>query len=73
MANPSHNLRHGVFDINPKATYKEKTSLQILDLKDKELRNKSIPMVKVTLGNHTTEEATCEFESTRREEYPHLF
>ena len=57
VANTSHVLRHEVLDIEPEATYEEKP-LRILDRKDKELRNRTIPMVKVLWGNHTEEEAT---------------
>ena len=72
VPDPNHVLRHEVLDINPEATYEEKPS-RILDRKDKELRNRTIPMVKVQWGNHAEEEATWELESAMREKYPHLF
>ncbi|XP_057550621.1 uncharacterized protein LOC130828676 [Amaranthus tricolor] len=39
----------------------------------KELRNKSIPLVKVLWTHHGEEEATWEKESDIRSRYPHLF
>ena len=72
VADPSHILWHKVLDIEFEATYEEKP-LRILDRKDKELRSRSILMVKVQWGNHTEEEETSELESTMREKYPLLF
>ncbi|KAL5581770.1 hypothetical protein UlMin_014212 [Ulmus minor] len=53
-------------------TYKEQP-MQILDRKDKALRNKVIPLVKVLWRNHKVEEATWEREDEMRAKYPHLF
>ena len=72
MADPSHVLHHEILDIKLESTYEEKP-LRILDRKDKELRSRTILMVKVQWGNHTKEEETSELESTRREKYPLLF
>ena len=46
VADPSHVLRHKILDIKLEATYEEKP-LRILDRKDKELRSRTILMVKV--------------------------
>lgn len=50
-----------------------KRPVQILDKKDKALRNKVIPLVKVLWRNHKVEEATWEREDEMRVKYPHLF
>ena len=72
VADPSHVLRHEILDIKLEATYEEKP-LRILDRKDKELRSRTILMVKLQWGNHIEEEATSELESTMRGKYPLLF
>ena len=45
----------------------------MLDQKDKVLRNKTIPLVKVLWTNSKVEEATWELESAMRDQYPELF
>ena len=47
--------------------------MQILGRKEKELRNKTISLVKVHWGNHLVKEATWEQEDQMRSQYPHLF
>ncbi|GFS30298.1 hypothetical protein Acr_00g0011230 [Actinidia rufa] len=48
--------------------------VRIMDSRVKQLRNKSIPLVKVWWENQTTAgEATWEKESDMRQKYPHLF
>ncbi|XP_073136980.1 uncharacterized protein [Henckelia pumila] len=47
--------------------------LRILDMKDKVLRNKSIPLMMVQWQRRGTEEATWELESQMRAEHPELF
>ena len=51
----------------------EEQPVQILVRKDKALRNKVIPLVKVLWRNHKVEEATWEREDEMRIKYPHLF
>ena len=46
---------------------------RITDVKVKQLRNKSIPLVKVVWKGLSPEEATWEMESKMRQKYPHLF
>ena len=46
---------------------------RIIDVKAKQLRNKSIPLVKVVWKGLSPEEATWEMESEMRQKYPHLF
>ena len=48
-------------------------SVKILDKKQRVLRSKRIPMVKVLWKNHALEEATWELESEVKEKYPGLF
>ena len=51
----------------------ELTPVQILDRKDKVLRNKTIPMVKVLWRSSQLEEESWETESHMRVQYPQLF
>ena len=54
-------------------TYHEEQPVQILDREEKELRNKTISLVKVIWRNHLVEEATWEWEDQMRSQYPHIF
>ena len=72
IAYPSHILRHQELQISSVVKYEEQP-VQILDKKTKQLRNKTISLVKVLWRNHSTEEATWELESEIREKYPNLF
>ena len=51
----------------------EERPVQVLHKKDKVLRNKTIPLVKVLWRNSKSEEATSELEADMREKYPELF
>ncbi|KAL5544363.1 hypothetical protein UlMin_008147 [Ulmus minor] len=57
VSDPSHMLENESIQVHEDLTYKEQP-VQILDLKDKTLRNKVIPLVKVLWRNHKVEEAT---------------
>ena len=57
LYNPSYVLSYESLDVDPKLTYEEKP-MKILDWKDKVLRNKTLPLVKVLWHNQTMEEAT---------------
>ncbi|KAL5578280.1 hypothetical protein UlMin_019979 [Ulmus minor] len=72
VSDPSHVLEHEPIQVNEDLTYEEKP-VQILDRKDKTLRNKVIPLVKVLWRNHKIEEATWEREDDMRNSYPELF
>ena len=72
VADPSHVLQQEEVNVSLDAKYKERP-VQILDRKNKELRNKTIPLVKVWWKNRTKEEATWELESEMRKKYPTLF
>jgi len=51
----------------------EEQPVQILDRKEKVLRKKTIPLVKVLWRGKTNEEATWEPKAEFRTHYPHLF
>ncbi|VFQ77741.1 unnamed protein product [Cuscuta campestris] len=53
-------------------TYEEEP-VEILAREVRQLRNKTIPLVKVLWRSHTVEEATWETEESMRTRYPHLF
>ena len=72
VSNPSHMLQEAPVEIDEKLSYEERP-VQILDRKAKELRNKTISLVKVLWRNHTIEEATWEREDEMREKYQNLF
>ena len=59
-------------ELEPDLSFEEQP-VQILDQKDKVLRNKTIPLVKVLWRNSKVEEATWELESDMRSQYPELF
>ncbi|KAL5564486.1 hypothetical protein UlMin_027650 [Ulmus minor] len=61
VSDPSHVLQEAPVEIDEKLSYEERP-VQILDRKAKELRNKTISLVKVLWRNHTVEEATWERE-----------
>ena len=72
VPDPTHVLEHEQIEVHEDLTYEEQP-LQILDRKEKTLRNKAIPLVKVLWRNHKVEEATWEREGEMRVKYPHLF
>ncbi|KAL5563733.1 hypothetical protein UlMin_033480 [Ulmus minor] len=72
VQDPSHVLEHEPIEVHEDLTYEEKP-VQILDRKEKTLRNKVIPLVKVLWRNHKIEEATWERDDEMREKYPSLF
>ena len=72
ISDPSHVLNYEPLQLNQDLTYEEKP-VRILDTKEKELRNKRIPLVKVLWKNHSTEEATWEREEEIRSKFPELF
>ena len=72
IADPSHVLKYEAWQLQPNLLYEEKP-VQILDRRLKELRNKSIPLVKVLWRNQLVEEATQEKEDEMKIKYPELF
>lgn len=68
----SHKINYEDLEIWEDMSYIEKP-LKILNKKEKMLRTKIIPMVKVLWKNQTLEEATWEMESNIKEKYLELF
>ena len=72
VPDPSHVIEFEPIQLKEDLSYKE-TPVQILDRKEKILRSKTIPLVKVLWKNHKHEEATWELEETMKSTYPNLF
>ena len=72
ISDPSHKIDFSELEIQEDMSYVEKP-LMILDTKERVLRTKTIPMVKVLWKNHALEEATWEVEEDMRKKYPELF
>ena len=72
VSNSTHVLSYENLELDQDLSYEE-NSLQILDQKDKVLRNKTIALVKVLWRNSKVEEATWELETDMRDRYPELF
>ncbi|XP_073019304.1 uncharacterized protein [Primulina eburnea] len=69
---PSHVLPPDEVELDQNLCYIERP-IQILGRKDKQLRNKFIPLVKVPWNRHGVKEATWELEDKMRHKYPELF
>ncbi|XP_075507587.1 uncharacterized protein LOC142544423 [Primulina tabacum] len=69
---PSHVTRPEDVELDSSLSYIE-YHVQILNRKDKQLRNKTIPLVTIQWSRHGTEHATLELEAKMRQEWPHLF
>ena len=69
---PTHVLRYEEIDVDDKVSYVERP-VKIEDRRDRVLRNKTIPMVKVVWEHHGTEGATWESEEAMRRQHPQLF
>ena len=72
ISDPSHVLTQEPLALDPDLSYEERP-VQILDKREKELRNKKISLVKVLWRNQSVEEATWELEDKMRNKYPELF
>ena len=73
VRDPNHILPdYRELNVQPDATYEEKP-LRILARRDKVLRRKIIPLVKVLWSRREQEEASWEKEEDMRKEYPELF
>ena len=72
VSDERHVLSYEDLELEPDLSFEEQP-VQILDQKDKVLRNKTIPLVKVLWRNSKVEEATWELESDMRGQYPELF
>ncbi|XP_073133369.1 uncharacterized protein [Henckelia pumila] len=69
---PSHVLQPDETELDETLSYFERP-IKIMDRKDKQLRNKSIPLVKVQWSRHGVEETTWELEQDTRKKYPEIF
>ena len=72
IPDPSHVQETPEIELRDDLSYEEQP-VQILGREEKELRNKTISLVKVLWRNHLVEEATWEQEDQMRSQYPHLF
>ena len=72
ISDPSHVLKSDDVELKEDLAYEEQP-VHILDRKIKELRNKTIPLVKVLWENHKVKEPTWEIEQQMRERFPNLF
>ena len=72
VSDPTHVLSYEGLELDQDLSYEERP-VQLLDKKDKVLRNKTIPLVKVLWRNSKSEEVTWELEVDMREKYPELF
>ena len=72
VSDVTHVLRYEDLESQTDLAYEEQP-VQILDRKDKVLRNKMIPLVKVLWRNSKVEEATWELETAMRAQYPEVF
>ena len=72
IPDPSHVLEHDVIKVQEYLCFKEKL-VQILDRKEKTLRNKEIPLVKVLWRNQKVEETTWEHEDEMKAKYLEIF
>ena len=66
VSDATHVLRYEDLELQTDLAYEEQP-VQILDQKDKVLRNKTIPLVKVLWKNSRVEEATWELETAMRD------
>ena len=72
ISDPSHVLREQPVQLKENLTYEE-TPVQIVDRKERVLRSKVIPLVKVLWKNHEREAATWELEAQMRRQYLNYF
>ena len=72
VSDVNHILSYEDLELESDLSFKEQP-IHILDRKDKVLRNKTIPLVKVLWRNNKVEEATWELESDMQDQYPELF
>ena len=72
VSDERHVLSYEDLEVEPDLSFEEQP-VQILDRKDKVLKNKTIPLDKVLWRNNKVEEATWELESDMQSQYPELF
>ncbi|GAV92941.1 Chromo domain-containing protein [Cephalotus follicularis] len=69
---PSHILQWEPLELRTDLSFEE-IPIRILDCRIKQLRSKTIPLVKVLWQYHRVEEATWEREDDMQAKYPQLF
>ncbi|GKV48743.1 hypothetical protein SLEP1_g55542 [Rubroshorea leprosula] len=69
---PSHVINYEPLELKEYLSYTEQP-IQILDRKEKVLRNKTVSLVKVLWRHHSENKATWELENQMRGQYPNLF
>ena len=69
---PSHIIKYEPMVIDKDLSYVEEPT-QIVDKKEKILRNRVIPLVKVISRYHSRDKTTWELEEEMMKAYPHLF
>ncbi|XP_028053620.1 uncharacterized protein LOC114257986 [Camellia sinensis] len=72
IRDPLHVIDHSGIRVNEDLGYEEKP-IRIIDRQVKQLRNKSIPMVKIEWNEHYGKDATWEMEEEMKVRYPELF
>jgi hypothetical protein len=72
IANPDVIVKYEPLEIYEGLTYVEEP-VKIVDKKEKVLRTKTIPIVKVLWHNYRVEEASWEAEHNIQSRYPYLF
>ena len=70
---PAHVIVHEPLNVDADGLTYEELPVRIVDRRVKQLRNKTIPLVKVLWTHHGVSEATWETEDEMRKYYPHLF
>jgi hypothetical protein len=68
----NHVIEYEPIEVQPDLSYIERP-IEILDRKEKVLRNRTVPIVRVLWRNPRVEESTWELESEMKEKYPQLF
>lgn len=69
LSDPSHIIHHEPVDLQKNLSL-EKLPVEILGYKELQRGNRLIPLIKVRLSNHFSDEATLEREADLRERYP---
>ncbi|XP_028106940.1 uncharacterized protein LOC114305983 [Camellia sinensis] len=72
IMHPSHIINWEEIQLNEDATFEE-GPVAIIDRQEKNLRGKTIPLLKILWRHHGIEEFTWEREDAMRANYPQLF
>ena len=72
VSDPSHAVDFSEITVRPDLTYGQQP-VAILDRRQKQLRNKTVDLVRVQWRHGSPGESTWEREEEMRERYPHLF